>query len=127
MASPPPQPVQPSGPAALPVFRKNNLSITMQISRNGPGASLLARFRNTSNFDRLTGVGLQAAVPKSQKLTLQAINRSVLEGGEEATQGMKIVGAAGALPPKLRLRLKISYAKDDGSAPIAEQVDWSEP
>lgn len=30
------------------------------------------------------------------------------------------------LPPKLRLRLKISYAKDDGSAAVTEQVDWSE-
>jgi len=55
----------------------------------------MARFRNTSNFNRLTGVGLQAAVPKSQKLTLQAINRSTLEGGEEATQAMKVVGATG--------------------------------
>jgi AP-1 complex subunit gamma-1 len=59
------------------------------------GASILARFRNTSNFDRLIGVGLQAAVPKSQKLTLQAINRSKLEGGEEATQAMRVVGATG--------------------------------
>jgi Adaptin C-terminal domain len=55
----------------------------------------LARFKNTSNFDRLNGVGLQAAVPKSQKLTLQAINRSMLEAGEEATQAMKVVGATG--------------------------------
>ena len=34
---------------------------------------------------------------------------------------------AQALPAKLRLRLKISYARDDGSSPITEQVDWSEP
>jgi len=38
---------------------------------------------------------LQAAVPKSQKLTLQAINKSTLEGGEEATQAMRIVPASG--------------------------------
>jgi AP-1 complex subunit gamma-1 len=38
---------------------------------------------------------LQAAVPKSQKLTLQAINKSTLDGGDEATQGMKIVAATG--------------------------------
>lgn len=95
MGSATPQVSQLAGPAALPVYSKNGLSVTMQISRNGPGASLQARFKNISNFDRLSGVGLQAAVPKSQKLTLQAINRSVLEGGEEATQGMKVVAATG--------------------------------
>ena len=95
MGSLPPQAAQPSGPAALPVYSKNNLTVTIQISRVAQGASILARFRNTSNFGRLIGVGLQAAVPKSQKLTLQAINRSKLEGGEEATQAMKVVGATG--------------------------------
>jgi AP-1 complex subunit gamma-1 len=133
----------PAGPTAHPVYNKNGLQITMQISRSAAGAQAMARFKNTSNFDRFTGVGLQAAVPKSQKLTLQAINRSTLEGGEEAAQGMKIVGATGvslntmtiadpsltasqALPPKLRLRLKISYAQD-GGAPVTEQADWTEP
>lgn len=31
-----------------------------------------------------------------------------------------------ALPPKLRLRLRITYGKD-GTTPVTEQVDWSEP
>jgi AP-1 complex subunit gamma-1 len=95
MGSPSPQTALASGPPTLPVYSKNNLTVTIQISRSSQGASILARFRNTSNFDRLTGVGLQAAVPKSQKLTLQAINRSTLEGGEEATQAMRVVGATG--------------------------------
>ena len=90
-----PTPAASSGPAAHSVYNKNGLQITMQVSRSGAGAQALARFKNTSNFDRFTGVGLQAAVPKSQKLTLQAINNATLEGGEEATQGMKIVGATG--------------------------------
>ena len=95
MGSPSPQAAQTLGPTALPVYSKNNLTITIQISRAGQAASILARFRNSSNFDRLTGVGLQAAVPKSQKLTLQAINRSALEANEEATQAMRVVGATG--------------------------------
>ncbi|ERF72023.1 hypothetical protein EPUS_08417 [Endocarpon pusillum Z07020] len=128
--SPPPtQSQSPAPPTAQPVYNKNNLVVTIQVHRN-PGASssaqLLARFRNASNFERLSGVGLQAAVPKSQKLVLQAINRSMLEGGEEATQAMRVAGVSGNLPPKLRLRLKISYAKDDGSPAVTEQVDWSE-
>lgn len=84
-----------AGPQAHPVYEKGGLSVTMQVSRSGAGAQALARFKNTTNFDRFVSVGLQAAVPKSQKLTLQAINNSTLDGGEEATQGMKIVGATG--------------------------------
>lgn len=100
MTSPPPQTQsQSQSPSsAQPVYNKNSLVVTIQVNRN-PGVSLsaqlLARFRNTSNFERLTGVGLQAAVPKSQKLVLQAINRSVLEGGEEATQAMRVAGVSG--------------------------------
>ena len=37
-----------------------------------------------------------------------------------------LTGSMQALPTKLRLRLKISFAKD-GGAPITEQVDWTEP
>lgn len=78
-----------------PVYNKNGLQITMVVSRSAAGAQAQARFKNTGNFDRFTNVGLQAAVPKSQKLTLQAINKSALDGGDEATQNMKIVAAAG--------------------------------
>ncbi|KAK5227409.1 clathrin associated protein complex large subunit [Exophiala xenobiotica] len=116
----------PAGPQAHSAYNKNELSVSIQISRSGAGVQALARFKNNSAFGSLTGVGLQAAVPKSQKLTLQAINKSTLEGGDEATQAMRIVPATGSLPPKLRLRLKISYAKD-GGASITEQVDWAEP
>jgi len=85
----------PAGPQAHPAYNKNGLSVTIQISRSGPGAQVLARFKNTGAFEQFTGVGLQAAVPKSQKLTLQAINKSTLDGGDEATQGMRIVAASG--------------------------------
>ncbi|KIX01925.1 uncharacterized protein Z518_07864 [Rhinocladiella mackenziei CBS 650.93] len=116
----------PSGPQAHPAYDKNGLSVAIQVSRSGSAIQALARFKNNSAFEQMTGVGLQAAVPKNQKLTLQGINKSTLDGGEEATQGMKIIAATGALPAKLRLRLKISYAKD-GGAPLTEQVDWTEP
>lgn len=116
----------PSGPQPHPAYDKNGLSVAIQVSRGAGGIQALARFKSTSAFEQMTGVGLQAAVPKSLKLTLQAINKSTLEPGDEATQAMKIVAATGALPPKLRLRLKISYTKE-GGAPLIEQVDWTEP
>jgi AP-1 complex subunit gamma-1 len=103
MASQSSQPQTPASPptlAAQPVYNKNNLIVTIQVNRistvGSPStAQLLARFRNTSSFDRLSGVGLQAAVPKSQKLVLQAISRSVLEAGEDATQAMRVAGVSG--------------------------------
>jgi AP-1 complex subunit gamma-1 len=78
---------------AHPVYSKNEISVTMQILRTAAGALLQARFRNDSNFDRFTGVNLQAAVPKSQKITVQAVSKNVLDVGEEATQGMRVVAA----------------------------------
>ncbi|KAM0802125.1 adaptin N terminal region-domain-containing protein [Usnea florida] len=116
-------------PAAAQVhsaYEKNDMHLTLQVQRNGGVAQVLARFRNTSNFDRFSGVGLQAAVPKSQKLQLNAVSKAEMEGGEEVTQGMRISAVTGSLPAKLRLRLKVSYTKE-GTPPITDQVDWSEP
>ncbi|KAG7007503.1 hypothetical protein G7Y79_00009g026120 [Physcia stellaris] len=89
-----PSPSQPSSQAHT-AYNKEGLLLTLSVQRNAGNAQILARFRNESNFDRFTGVGLQAAVPKSQKLQLQAISRSELDGGEEATQGMKVAGVTG--------------------------------
>jgi len=68
---------------------------------------------------------LQAAVPKSQKLQLQAISTSELGPGATASQQMKVQSVNGPPPAKLRLRLKIGYSVG-GGAPVQEQVDWSE-
>lgn len=139
-----------SGPPSHSVFNKNDLTVTLQVQRTNEGtAQVLSRFRNTSNFDHFTDIGLQAAVPKTQKLQLNTINKAELDGGEEATQGMKVGAVSGvrepryspfpdspnislmrvrkqALPTKLRLRVKISYSKN-GAEPVTEQVDWTEP
>lgn len=76
-------------------YNKNAMILTLQVQRASGNAQILARFRNTSNFDRFSGVGLQAAVPKSQKLQLNAISKAELEGGEEATQQMRIAAVTG--------------------------------
>ncbi|EPS27757.1 hypothetical protein PDE_02701 [Penicillium oxalicum 114-2] len=107
------------------VFNKDGLVLTLQVQRSGTNAQILARFRNDSNFDTFTNVGLQAAVPKSQRLQLSAINKSDLQAGDEGTQTLRIAALNGALPPKLRLRLRVSSTRD-GNA-VTDQVDWSEP
>ncbi|KAI5306272.1 clathrin associated protein complex large subunit, partial [Ascosphaera pollenicola] len=109
-------------------FNKNGLQMTFQIKRPVPnGAQLLAKFTNVGSAgETFSNVGLQVAVPKSQKLNLNPINKSDLAAGEEGIQQMKVQGVSGPLPPKLRLRLRISYSRG-GEAPVTEQVDWSEP
>lgn len=76
-------------------YNVNDILLTLQVQRASGQAQVLARFRNTSNFDRFAGVGLQAAVPKSQKLHLNAITKGELEGGEESTQQMRIAAVSG--------------------------------
>ncbi|KAF2652969.1 AP-1 complex subunit gamma-1 [Lophiostoma macrostomum CBS 122681] len=128
MSSPPPQtstPAAVSGPPAHAAYNKNDLHITFQLKRDANAIQILARFRNTGSFSHLSGVSLQAAVPKSQKLQLQPISQSELDGGQEATQQMRVTAINGPPPAKLRLRLKIAYSA--GGAPVMEQVDWSEP
>ena len=97
MSSPPPQASTPSvsGPPALSAYNKNDLQITFQLKRDANAVHLLARFRNTGSFGQLSAVNLQAAVPKSQKLQLQPISSSELEGGQEATQQMRVTSVNG--------------------------------
>ncbi|KAJ9620500.1 clathrin associated protein complex large subunit [Taxawa tesnikishii (nom. ined.)] len=104
----------------------NDLLLTFHLQRNANGIQVMARFRNNDSFERFSGLSLQAAVPKTQRLQLQALSTAELDGGQEATQQMRIVSVQGPPPAKLRLRLKIGYAKG-GNAPITEQLDWSEP
>ncbi|OQE30457.1 hypothetical protein PENFLA_c003G06302 [Penicillium flavigenum] len=120
-----PAPVTASTPAHT-ALNKDGLVLTLQVQRSGNIAQILARFRNDSNFDRFTSVGLQAAVPKSQRLQLSAITKADLEAGDEGTQSLRVTALNGGLPAKLRLRLRVTYARDGGN-PVTDQVDWSEP
>jgi AP-1 complex subunit gamma-1 len=128
MSSPPAQTSTPpaSGPPVHPAYNKNYLHITFQLQRNANAVQILARFRNTGALDHLGNVSLQAAVPKSQKLQLQPISQGELDGGQEATQQMRVTAINGPPPAKLRLRLKISYSSSSAGQ-ISEQIDWSEP
>ncbi|KAI9794573.1 MAG: clathrin associated protein complex large subunit [Peltula sp. TS41687] len=105
-------------------YHKNNLLLLLQLQRNQEGAvQVTTRFKNGSTLERITGLNLQAAVPKTQRLQMQAISSAELNAGQEATQLMRVMGGKG---PPLKLRLKISYTKD-GIGPVVEQVDWVEP
>lgn len=121
-AAPPPQPQVLAGPKPIPAYNKNDLDISIQLQRNPDGlVSVLVKFRNTGFSGPISGVNLQAAVPKSQKLQLQPISSAVLEAGGEATQAMRV---AGSKVPPLRLRLRIQYSHNGQD--VMDQVDWSE-
>lgn len=158
--SQPPQQQQPVETTAHTAYSKNALLITFQTRRDAAAVQVLARFTNGSaNGAQISGLSLQVAVPKSQKLQLQAFTGEVLEAGAGAVQNMRVTSAAGGVsfvlffspfppplcplltcqfpdetsltfsqppPPKLRLRLKVSYNQTDVGA-VSDQVDWSEP
>ncbi|KAM0720549.1 hypothetical protein Q7P37_004685 [Cladosporium fusiforme] len=127
MGSPPPQQSQPQSSAPThTAYDKSDLSVTFTVQRNAQAVQILARFKNQGSFEKFGALNLQAAVPKSQKLQLQAISSAELEGGQEAQQQMRITSVQGPPPQKLRLRLRLTYSKD-GGAPLTEQIDWSEP
>lgn len=79
-----------------PCYSANDLNVTMQVQRNAEGLiQAIARFQNLSGSTSLSHVGLQAAVPKSQKLQLLNISSAQLEPGADATQMMRISGCKG--------------------------------
>lgn len=90
------QAYQPSGPpASFPVYNGNGLEVTMGTLRNAEGiVQATARFRNVGSA-LISAVGLQAAVPKSQKLQLLAISSADLAPGQDATQLMRVAGVKG--------------------------------
>lgn len=86
-----PQPQQQAHTA----YNMNDLFLTFTVQRTPQAVQVMARFRNTSNFEQLGGVNLQAAVPKTQRLQLQAISSSDLDAGQEATQQMRVTSVQG--------------------------------
>ena len=92
-----PQQTQASqAPAGIPCYDSNGLNITFQIQRNAEGIiQATARFQNTSGSGALSNVGLQAAVPKTQKLQLLNISSTELATGATATQLMRVSGCKG--------------------------------
>jgi AP-1 complex subunit gamma-1 len=93
--SPPPQPAAaPAAAAYHACYDNNGLNVTIQTQRNAEGTiQATARFRNSAA--PLAAVGLQAAVPKSQKLQLLSISSTELAVGQEAMQMMRVAGCKG--------------------------------
>ncbi len=89
-------------PQAQIAYNKNDLLITFLLSRTPQAVTVQARFKNNSAFETFGQLNLQAAVPKTQKLQLQALDKGELGPGEEGGQGMRVggVGVSDAYPAK---------------------------
>ena len=94
LSSPSAAAAPPAAPAHT-AFRQADLHVSLVVSRTPQAIGVQARFQNTSAVARLSQVNLQAAVPKSQKLSLQAISNAAIEPGRGATQGLRVVGVNG--------------------------------
>ncbi|KAF3937063.1 hypothetical protein ABW19_dt0202128 [Dactylella cylindrospora] len=115
-------PAAPSVPQGVVAYNKGDLLITLALQRNADGiVAVLARFKNMGLTATVSGISLQAAVPKSQKLQLMPISSTELQPQEEATQQMRVQGSQ---KPPLRLRLRIAHST--GGNNFTDQVDWSE-
>jgi len=90
------QPSAPLASDAYPAYSKNDLVITFQIRRDATSVQAVSRFRNISSGATFSGLSLQVAVPKSQKLQLQALANDVLQPGQEAAQNMRVTAAGGS-------------------------------
>ncbi|PNY28032.1 AP-1 complex subunit gamma-1 [Tolypocladium capitatum] len=122
-ASPPPQSQSAPAPAGIPCYDSNGLNVTFQVQRNAEGIiQATARFQNTSGSVSMSNVGLQAAVPKTQKLQLLSVSSSELAPGATATQMMRVSGCKG--PLRLRLRIGFTHA---AAGQVMDQVNWTEP
>ncbi|KAM7201827.1 Adaptin N terminal region domain containing protein [Rhypophila sp. PSN 637] len=122
MGSAPPalQPVA-QAPVGHPCYNNNGLNVTIQTQRNAEGViQAIARFQVSG--PALSNVGLQAAVPKSQKLQLLNISSTDIGPGAEATQMMRVSGCKGPL----RLRLRIGYSHPTAGQ-VMDVVNWTEP
>ncbi|CAK9779672.1 Adaptor protein complex AP-1 gamma subunit [Cutaneotrichosporon oleaginosum] len=122
--SPPPQATSPPRSQAsqlqsYPAYDKNGLKITLTPKTGAqPGVvQILARFTATN---RVEGVNLQVAVPKTQQLQMQAISKPDIAAGGTETQQLRILAPPGA---QIRLRLRIQF-KVDGR-PVQDQQDFA--
>ncbi|KIR33759.1 AP-1 complex subunit gamma-1 [Cryptococcus deuterogattii MMRL2647] len=103
-------------------YDKNSLKITLtpKVSPGQPGVvQILARF-TTSGTEKIEGVNLQVAVPKTQQLQMQAMSSQMIAPGSVETQQMRIHVPVGAA---IRLRMRISFTRAGQS--LTDQQDFA--
>jgi len=97
-AAAPPAPTQTEHTA----YHSHGLLLTLSTRRDATTVHASARFRNTAAAASdaeaaITSIALQVAVPRTQRLQLQALGSDALAPGQEAAQAMRVVSVAGGV------------------------------
>lgn len=114
-------------PAAeeIEAYNNNGLKVTFtpQAKTPSPGTTTITtNFYSTGSGSTLSNLNLQVAVPRSQKLQLQAISKTTIADSTDiATQVMRINGDSGTA---VKLRLKISF-NSDTVGEVSDQVTFN--
>lgn len=123
-----PTPASAAMPAARPqlqsytAYDRNSLKITLtpKVSPAQPGVvQILARFA-ASGTEKIEGVNMQVAVPKTQQLQMQAMSSQEITPGGVETQQMRVHVPVGAA---IRLRMRISFIRAGQS--FTDQQDFA--
>ncbi|UOH79186.1 hypothetical protein LQV05_000176 [Cryptococcus neoformans] len=123
-----PTPASAAMPAAKPqlqsytAYDKNSLKITLtpKVLPAQPGVvQILARF-TASGTEKIEGVNMQVAVPKTQQLQMQAMSSQEIAPGGVETQQMRVHVSVGAA---IRLRMRISFIRAGQS--FTDQQDFA--
>ncbi|CAD1778697.1 similar to Saccharomyces cerevisiae YPR029C APL4 Gamma-adaptin, large subunit of the clathrin- associated protein (AP-1) complex [Maudiozyma barnettii] len=107
----------PSG--AVSIHDGDELQVYEKIIDISPGLAHLELYIKAKN-NKISNIQPLCAVPKTQKLTLSQLRPSNdIDVGKVVRQTLKISGSG-----KLKLRIKLSFQKDDNQASESEQFDY---
>jgi AP-1 complex subunit gamma-1 len=115
----PPPPSAPSAPSAPtqtpPAYTKGALNIFFSTSKLNPldagETTITARYVNTGAHD-IEQFSLQAAVPKTMTLSMQAASGTTITSTAPVTQTMTVVAAPEHGAKTIALRLKLSWTEN---------------
>ena len=101
--------------APQPAYAKGSLSIFLSASKPNPldqsETLVSARYVNAGPAD-IENFSLQAAVPKTMTLSMQAASGSTISSSAPVTQNMLVSAAAGHEGKPIALRLKLSWVEN---------------
>ena len=111
-------PTPPAPPAQAPVYTNGPLSIIFATSNPNPldpSETLIRAQYVNSGPGVIEQFSLQAAVPKSMTLTMQAASGSTLQPNVPVTQRMTVVNSEHGVKP-IAMRLKLGWRDANGQA-----------
>jgi AP-1 complex subunit gamma-1 len=102
-----------------PVYTNGPLHIFLKLRRTSEDTVIEARYVNTGSGN-IEQFSLQAAVPKTMTLTMQAASGSTISPGAPVTQSMRVIMSPQHGEKPVAMRLKLSWV--DASGQIVQDM-----